>query len=259
MVEETKLVPKISINNFNFSYDTRLILNDLNLSVNRGEVLSIIGTSGSGKSTLLKCIAALLSLKYGDAYLNGQQYIKNGNLLFQPWEIRQNIIIVFQDYNLFPNYTVLGNIKLALEKVKKHKPDEANEIAISICEKLKIADYLKRYPNELSGGQAQRVALARSMVLKPQVLLLDEVTSAVDPSTILNIIKVIDEIKNSPDTQYTSIILVTHNIRFAIDYSDNMAFLHDGVILEEWPSKDFISNAQNQSTKRFIRDSKYFT
>jgi polar amino acid transport system ATP-binding protein len=259
MVKETELTPQLSIDSFEFSYDDKKILNGISLQIKKGEVLAIVGESGSGKSTLLKCISALLEVNKGNAFLNGQQIIQEGELIFEPWELRQRIVIVFQDYNLFPNMTVLENIKIALEKVKNIGKEEANKIAVSMCEKLKISELKNKYPNEISGGQAQRVALARALVLQPQILLLDEVTSAIDPSTILNVIGVINEIKNAEETKDTSIILVTHNIRFAVDYSDNIAFLHEGKIHEQLPAKQFLTESKSPVTLQYIKDSKYFT
>jgi len=259
MVKEKELIPQLTIDNFEFSYNDKKILNGISLELKKGEVLSILGASGSGKSTLLKCIAALLEVKKGNAFLNGQQIIQEGEFVFEPWELRQRIVIVFQDYNLFPNMTVLENIKIALQKVKNIDKDKASKIAISMCEKLKISELKDKYPNEISGGQAQRVALARALVLQPQILLLDEITSAIDPSTILNVIGIINEIKNAEETKNTSIILVTHNIRFAVDYSDSIAFLHQGKIHEQLPAKQFLTESKSPVTQQYIKDSKYFT
>lgn len=250
---------QLNIENFEFAYDGKRILDGISLEVKKGEVLAVIGKSGSGKSTLLKCVSSLLQVSNGNLFLNGQQIIQDGEPLFELWEIRQRIVIVFQEYNLFPNLTVLQNIKIALEKVKGQDKATAKQMALSMCEKLNLTELTDKYPNEISGGQAQRVALARALVLKPQVLLLDEVTSAIDPSTILNVIKVIDELKNAEETKDTSIVLVTHNIRFAVDYADNIAFLHDGKIHEQLNAKHFLSGAKSPITQEYIRDSKYFT
>ncbi len=250
---------QVNIENFEFAYDGKRILDGLSFQVNKGEVLAVIGKSGSGKSTMLKCFSALLQVNKGNLFLNGQQIIQDGEPLFEPWEIRQRIVIVFQEYNLFPNLTVLENIKIALEKVKLQDRTTAEQTALAMCAKLNLSELKDKYPNEISGGQAQRVALARALVLKPQVLLLDEVTSAIDPSTILNVIKVIDELKNAEETKDTSIILVTHNIRFAVDYADNIAFLHEGKIHEQLNAKQFLTDAKSPVTQEYIRDSKYFT
>ena len=258
MVTETELNSQLHIENFEFSYKDIKVLDKISLRLRKGEVMAVIGKSGSGKSTLLKCISTLLKVSNGNAFLNGQKFIENGENIFEPWEIRQRIVIVFQEYNLFPNFTVLENVKIALEKVKGIEKNSAIHLATSICEKLNLSDLLKKYPNEISGGQAQRVALARALVLKPQILLLDEVTSAIDPSTILNVISAINELKNAEETKYTSIILVTHNIRFAVDYSDQIAFLHEGAIHEQLNAKEFLNNAKSPITQEYIRDSKYF-
>jgi ABC-type polar amino acid transport system ATPase subunit len=258
MAEETKLNARLSLENFDFSYKERKILNNLSLIINKGEVISILGRSGSGKSTLLKCMSTLLHVKNGNAFLDEQQYISTGELLFEPWEIRQKIILVFQEYNLFPNLSVLDNISIALKQVKHCDKLQAEAIALDMIEKLALIGIKDRYPNEISGGESQRVALARALVMKPKVLLLDEITSAIDPSTILNVITMLNEIKASVETIETSIVLVTHNIRFATDYSDRIAFMSEGVILEQHPAKLFLTDATESVTKRYIRDARYF-
>jgi ABC-type polar amino acid transport system ATPase subunit len=250
--------PQLKIANLEFSYGSRKILNSISLEVNKGEILAIIGKSGSGKSTLLKCLSVMIEAEKGDVFLNDQQIIQNGIFLYEAWEIRQRMMIVFQEYNLFPNMTVLSNIKIALEKVKNIDKTISMQIALSICDKLNLTGIKDKYPNEISGGEAQRTALARAIVLKPQVLLLDEITSAIDPSTILNVIKVINELKISEETKDTSIILVTHNIRFAVDYADSIAFLYDGKIHEQLDANKFITEAKSVITQEYINDSKYF-
>ena len=258
MAKEKELNSQLHVENFDFSYKNQKVLNGVSLALNKGEVMAVIGKSGSGKSTLLKCISTLLEVNNGNAFLNGQKFIENGENIFEPWEIRQRIVIVFQEYNLFPNLTVLDNVKIALEKVKNIEKPVAKKMATTMCGKLQLTDLLNKYPNEISGGQAQRVALARALVLKPQILLLDEVTSAIDPTTILNVISVINELKNAEETKESSIILVTHNIRFAVDYADQIAFMHEGTIHEQLEAKEFLSNAKSPITQEYIRDSKYF-
>jgi polar amino acid transport system ATP-binding protein len=250
--------PQLKIENLEFSYGSRKILNGISLEIQKGEVLAIIGKSGSGKSTLLKCLSMMLNSEKGNIFLNGQQIIQDGNALYEAWEIRQRMMIVFQEYNLFPNMTVLSNIKIALERVKNIYKATSEQMALSMCDKLNLTEIKNKYPNEISGGEAQRTALARALVLKPQVLLLDEITSAIDPSTILNVIRVINELKNSEETKNTSIILVTHNIRFAVDYANSIAFLYDGKIHEQLDANKFLAEAKSAITQEYINDSKYF-
>jgi len=252
MAEKKVLNTRILAHGIQKSYDDQMVLRGVDISVAQGQTLAIVGRSGCGKSTLLRCLSALEEPDDGDAFLDGQQYIESGETLFAPWEIRQNIVMVFQDYNLFPNMTGGRNITLALEKTKAISKAEAEQHARSIARKLGIEKALSRYPNTLSGGQAQRLALARAMVLQPKVLLLDEITSALDPETIINVVDAIRDLRSADTTGELTIILVTHLLRFASDFADRIAYMHDGVILEELPARDFFDSCARPETQSFV-------
>ena len=252
-MDETSLITaRLNVRGLKKVYGESLVLKDVNLSVNAGKTLAIIGRSGCGKSTLLKCLCALERADEGEADLDQKPYLSSGVPLIPPWKIRSDIVMVFQEFALFPNLTGLGNIVLALEKSKRVPRKEAKDMAIATADKLGISSILDRFPNEMSGGQAQRLALARAMVLNPKVLLLDEITSALDPETIVNVIDAIRSLRQTPGNSDLSIILVTHLMRFAEEFSDRIVFLHQGETWEELPSHQFFNHCKRQETQRFI-------
>ncbi len=252
MATEKSLRERIKIEGLRFSYGNHEVLKGITLFAGRGETVAVIGPSGCGKTTFLKCISLLLQPNEGNAFLDGQQYLTSAQSVFDPWEIRRNIVMVFQDYNLFPNMTAMRNMTLALEKTRGMGTGEAEKVAIDMARKLGIDRMLDRYPNALSGGQAQRLALARAMVLKPKLLLLDEITAALDPETIVNVVQAIRELRQADETGDLTIILVTHLMRFAEDFADRVAFLYQGVIHEELPAREFFKNCLKPDTRRFI-------
>lgn len=258
MVETSRLDIAIEANRLCFSYDDSKVIDNLSFTLKKGKRLAILGKSGCGKSTLLKVISALILPNSGRLKLRGQIYYDDSDWVYETWEIRQKIVMVFQSYNLFPNYTVLKNITLALRVVKGYDEKKAVEAANDIAHKLCIEDVIDKYPNQISGGQAQRVALARAYVMCPSIMLLDEVTSAIDPTTINNVIKILEELKHSDETIDTSVVLVTHNLKFAIDYSDYIAFMSDGKFVDFAESKKFLSSSSHIQTLSYIDDSKYY-
>jgi ABC-type polar amino acid transport system ATPase subunit len=191
----------------------------------------------------------------GNAELDGQLYLKDGKPQFSPWEIRSNSVMVFQEYNLFPNMTALRNITLALEKVRNLSRADSEERAYEIAKMLGIDSTLTRYPNELSGGQAQRLALCRALVLEPKVLCLDEITAALDAETILDVVDAIKHIRSYRGESSMTIVLVTHLMRFAVEFADRIAFLSNGQIWEQLPSKLFLTDCKRPETQQFV--SKY--
>ena len=252
MDAETLTRPRLEITGLVKTFGGQPVLNGVNLALAHGEVLAVIGRSGCGKSTLLKCINLILKPDNGQIALDGDFYFHSHTLLYAAWEVRRNIAMVFQEFNLFPNYTVRGNIKLALKKNFAMPDQEANHIAERVAVSLKIADVLARYPHEISGGQAQRCALARAIVLRPKVFLLDEITSALDPLAIIDVIDAIRSLRDTALGQEMSVILVTHFMHFAETFADRIAFFHDGRIHEEHPAARFFSAASKQETLEFI-------
>jgi polar amino acid transport system ATP-binding protein len=251
MTSET-MTPRLVLQGLQCSNENNAVLNSLDLTVAPGETVAIIGRSGSGKTTLLRCISMMQPPTGGDAFLDGHQYLQHGMALSAPWKIRQEIVMVFQDYNLFPNMTAMRNITLALEKVKGLSREESETRASEVASKLGIEDVLSRYPNSLSGGQAQRLALARAMVLQPKVLLLDEITSGLDPETIINVVEAITALRNADASGCLSIVLVTHLMHFAADFADRISFIHKGKIHEELPAKEFFAECKLPESKAFV-------
>jgi len=188
----------------------------------------------------------------GSASLDGVEYLKNGQALIPAWQIRKQVVMVFQNYNLFPNMTAMRNITLALEKVAGAPATEAKSRALEVAQALGIEAVLDRYPDSLSGGQAQRLALARAMVLQPKVLLLDEITSGLDPETILNVVQAITELRKADASGSLAIVLVTHLMHFAASFADRICFMHEGKIQEDLPAKSFFEECQLADTRAFV-------
>jgi ABC-type polar amino acid transport system ATPase subunit len=252
MAEEKITQQRLSVEGLKCANGKLLVLNDFALKVAAGETFAIVGRSGGGKSTFLRCLSLLQQPEAGNAFLDGSQYLEQGQSLLPPWQIRKQIVMVFQNYNLFPNMTAMRNITLALEKVIGIDRNQAEERASAVATKLGIAEVLDRYPDSLSGGQAQRLALARAMVLEPKVLLLDEITSGLDPETIINVVEAITELRNADLSGSLSIVLVTHLMHFAADFADRIGFIHNGKIHEELPAKSFFQDCKLPETKAFV-------
>jgi polar amino acid transport system ATP-binding protein len=252
MVEEKIETLRLSVRDLSCSNGDLKVLDHLDLSVKPGETLAIVGRSGGGKTTLLRCLSLLQQPDDGGAFLDSVQYMADGEAVMPLWQIRQKIIMVFQDYNLFPNMTAMRNITFALQKVKGLSGKESTLRAEEIANKLGISEVLGRYPGSLSGGQAQRLALARAMVLQPKVLLLDEITSGLDPETIINVVEAITALRQSDTTGKLAIVLVTHLMHFACDFADRIAFIHDCKIHEELPAKSFFQDCQLPETRSFV-------
>lgn len=221
------------------NYNSLRVLNNVSFSVDKGEIVAVIGPSGCGKTTLLKCINGLEKVDNGKILIEGCDITqKNFNLS----KIRQNIGIVFQQFNLFPHMTVKENIILAPLKVKKMKKNDAEVLAMVLLEKVGLLNKMDSYPYELSGGQAQRVAIARALAMKPKALLFDEPTSALDPHMKKEVLEVIKKLKN----ENIVIIIVTHEIAFARDVADRVVFLHNGQIIENDTAENVFNNSKNQ-------------
>ena len=236
----------ISIKNISKSFDNIKILENINLEVSGGEIISIIGPTGSGKSTLLRCIIGLEKADSGEVYYERQLMNLKDKASYQ--EIRSHMGFVFQHFNLFPNMTVLENCTLALKEVLHKKDDEANKIAMQYLEKVGLLNKAESYPNKLSGGQKQRVAIARALCMNPEIMLFDEPTSALDPEMIKEVLEVIKELKN----QGMTMIIVTHEMNFAKNISNRIIFIEDGHIIEENNSLEFFNNPKTQRAKLFL-------
>ena len=227
------------------------VLKDISFDVEQGEILGIIGPSGSGKSTMLRCIAQLENVDAGSIYVCGSPIVENGKYAAKD-ELRKiglNLGFVFQNFNLFPHMSVLQNITDAQIHVLKTPKAEAVEIARKLLSDVGLSDKENAYPCELSGGQQQRVSIARSLALKPKVLLFDEPTSALDPELTGEILAVIKKLA----LEKMTMIVVTHEMAFARDISDKIIFMADGVIVEQGEPKSVISNPQTDRLKDFLK------
>ena len=237
---------KIEIENLTKYYGNKLVLDNVSLQVADHEVVCLIGASGSGKSTLLRCINDLVPFDEGIIKLDGVS-IHDDKLKSR--DLYKRLGIVFQSYNLFPHMSVLDNITLAPRKVHQISRDESEAYAIELLSLFDMDGFSKSYPEQLSGGQQQRVAIIRAMANKPDVLLLDEITAALDPELIGGVLSII---KNLRDKGMTMLI-VTHEMSFARDVSDRVCFLDDGQIVEEAPPVKLFSKPENPRTKQFLQ------
>jgi polar amino acid transport system ATP-binding protein len=229
------------------------VLRGVDLDVAKGEVVCVLGPSGSGKSTLLRCVNLLEPPEAGEIFLEGKDICKGpgSGTGESSWEldfVRQRVGIVFQQFNLFPHKTVLENVTMAPEEVLDRPREEAREKATALLERVGLADKLTQYPERLSGGQQQRVAIARALAMDPQVMLFDEVTSALDPELVKEVLDVMRELAEEGMTM----IVVTHEIGFAHEVADRVVFMDGGVIVEQGPPADVLDNPREERTKKFL-------
>lgn len=233
------------------AYGDHVVLEDLNLSVKKGEVVVVIGPSGCGKSTLLRCINALEEIQGGEILLNGQSVRrdhKNISLM------RQKIGMVFQSYDLFPHKTILNNILLAPKIVQKRDRKQAEEEALDLLNRVGLADRKDDYPRQLSGGQKQRVAIVRALIMHPEILLLDEITAALDPEMVHEVLQVVLGLAKNGSTM----IIVTHEMSFARAIADRVIFLENGQIVEESRSAhDFFTKPATVRAQKFLQTFEY--
>jgi polar amino acid transport system ATP-binding protein len=238
--------PRVQIEHVTKYYGDVLVLHDVSLDVAPHEVVCLIGASGSGKSTLLRCINELVPFDHGTIRLDG---VPTDDPSFGRTGLRKRIGIVFQAYNLFPHLTVLDNITLAPRKVHGTSRRDSEARAHELLARLDMQGFADAYPEQLSGGQQQRVAIVRAMVTTPDVLLLDEVTAALDPELIGGVLEVIRDLKDEGMTM----VIVTHEMGFARDVADEVCFLDEGMILEQGPPEQLFGDPQHPRTQRFLQ------
>ena len=236
----------LKVKNIHSTINNQSVLKGLNLEVKAGEIHAIMGPNGSGKSSLLKMLVGLLIPKSGDVCLNNSLIKFNNQSDLRT--IREQIAIVFQQYNLFQNMNVLKNVCIAPTKIQKRNPKEVNEQAITLLEKVGLKDKLKSYPDELSGGQQQRVAIARALCLNPQILLLDEITSALDPELVK---EVLDSIRLLASEGMTMLI-VSHEMNFVKEVSSRVVFMDEGSIIEINNPKNIFESPNEKRTLDFV-------
>ena len=228
------------------SFEDKDVLKGIDLEVYRGQIVALIGSSGSGKSTLLRSVNLLEEISDGQILLND---VDIADPRINQDEVRRQIGLVFQAYNLFAHLSILENITLALRHVQGLDAEEAKTKALSLLDRIGLLEKANEYPDKLSGGQQQRTAIMRAVALNPTLLLLDEVTSALDPELVSEVLELIRDLKASG----TSILMATHELSFARDVADWVVFLDGGVIIEEGPAKDFFENPKMPRTIEFLQ------
>jgi ABC-type polar amino acid transport system ATPase subunit len=241
--------------NISLTLGRRKLLNDVCIHLKDQEVLALIGRSGSGKTMLLRILCGLLLPDEGDVVVDNTTYVRDGESVKPAWQLRRKVGIVFQNYSLLPNFTARRNITLALRHVMGMEASDANIEAEKVATLLSISHVLERYPSTLSGGEQQRLSLARSLVLRPRVLLLDEVTSALDPETTTMLISGIEKMRKAQLELFTTpsaVLLVTHEFAFAERFADRILFLSEGSIVEDLPSEKFYSDAKSPEARQYL-------
>jgi ABC-type polar amino acid transport system ATPase subunit len=239
-------VPVVRAEAIRKSFGDLVVLDGIDLSVAAREVLVIIGASGSGKSTLLRCINLLEPLDSGDVYLEGVKITGKG---VDVSSVRQRIGIVFQQFNLFPHLKAIDNLTLAVRRVRKMPRKRAEERAYELLARVGLQEKAKHYPHQLSGGQQQRVAIARALMMEPHVMLFDEVTSALDPELVGEVLVVMRDLANAGMTM----LVVTHEMQFAREVGDRVIFMDEGRIVEQGNPSDVLDQPREERTRRFLR------
>jgi polar amino acid transport system ATP-binding protein len=241
----------LKINHLHKEYGDKVILKDISLEVKKGEVIVVIGPSGCGKSTLLRCLNALEDIQGGEILIDGEPVHKNAKNISG---MRQKIGMVFQSYDLFPHKTILENILLAPLKVQKRNRKEVEKEAEELLAKVGLLDRKNDYPRQLSGGQKQRIAIVRALVMHPEILLLDEITAALDPEMVHEVLEVVLALAKSGSTM----LIVTHEMAFAKAIADRVLFLEHGEIVEESrDAKEFFREPQTERARQFLRSFEY--
>ena len=240
----------VTIQNVSKKYEDLIVLDHIDLTVNKGEVVVVVGPSGCGKSTLLRCLNGLEDIQEGAILLEGE---KINPIDGKKNRTREKIGMVFQNYDLFPHKTILQNITLAPRKVKKRNREEVTKEALTLLERVGLLAKKNSYPRQLSGGQKQRVAIVRALIMHPEILLLDEITAALDPEMVREVLDVVLALAKEGRTM----IIVTHEMQFAKAVADRMIFLDGGKIVEEGNPKDFFEAPKTDRLKKFLQTFSY--
>jgi polar amino acid transport system ATP-binding protein len=243
---EMGAVPMVRLESVRKSFGDNLVLDGIDLSVALGEVLVVIGPSGSGKSTLLRCVNLLEPIQAGRIFLEGEEITRKGANVSA---IRQRIGIVFQQFNLFPHLTAIDNLTLAARRIRKMPRREAERRAQELLASVGLEEKAHQHPHQLSGGQQQRVAIARALMMQPHVMLFDEVTSALDPELVGEVLVVMRDLAREGMTM----LIVTHEMQFAREVGDRVVFMDGGKIVEEGPPLEVLDHPKEERTQRFLR------
>ena len=235
----------INVENLSKNFGNLKVLKNISTTINKGEIISIIGPSGSGKSTFLRCINKLEEPTEGHIYIDGMDLMDKKTDINK---IRERVGMVFQHFNLFPNMTVLENLTLSPIMVKKESKEEAEKYALYLLEKVGLSDKANSYPTQLSGGQKQRIAIARALAMKPEVILFDEPTSALDPEMIKEVLDVMRDLAKEGMTM----LIVTHEMGFARNVGNRILFMDNGEIIEDCSPRNFFENPTNERIKDFL-------
>lgn len=240
----------INVSNLKKSFGDHLVLNGIDLNINKGDVVAILGPSGSGKTTLLRCLNFLEKADEGILKFDNQEFDLRTIDSIKIHEIRNKTAFVFQNFNLFANKTAIENVTIGLTVARKISKEEARQIGIKMLKKVGLENKIDSYPDQLSGGQQQRVAIARALALSPEIIYFDEPTSALDPELIGEVLNVIKELANEKMTM----LVVTHEMNFAKNISNRVVFMDDGQIIEDLESSKFFDNPKNDRIRNFIQN-----
>ena len=241
----------LEVKNLTKSYEKgNIVLNNISFSLKKGEVVVVIGPSGCGKSTFLRCLNRLEEIDSGTITLNGKEISTENNKVN---EIREKIGMVFQSYELFPNMNIMKNLILAPTLVQKRNKEEAKAEAEKLLQRVGLLEKKNSYPRQLSGGQKQRVAIVRSLIMHPQILLLDEITAALDPEMVREVLQVVLDLAKEGMTM----VIVTHEMEFAKAVADRVIFMDKGVIIEEATPEEFFTNPKSDRAKQFLNTFTY--
>ena len=241
-------VPMVRLEGVHKSFGDNVVLNGIDLSVDRGTVMVIIGPSGSGKSTLLRCVNLLEPVDSGRVFLEGEEITRPGADLSR---VRQRIGIVYQQFNLFPHLKAIDNLTLAARRIRKMSRADAEARALELLGSVGLEEKARHYPHQLSGGQQQRVAIARALMMDPHVMLFDEVTSALDPELVGEVLIVMRDLARTGMTM----LVVTHEMQFAREVGDRVIFIDEGRIVEQGRPEDVLDRPREERTRRFLRRS----